>query len=113
MKSFACLRAACAALLCAIPAYSQTLPDSAVFHFPLSAETLPRYNDVCARLAERPVMTGIFTQKKTLTRINRSLVSGGNFIFDARLGIVWETLKPFPSVMAVGTDYIIQSLPGG
>jgi hypothetical protein len=92
--------------------YAQT-PADEVFSFPLSGETLPRYSGVCARLAAHPIITGTFTQTKTLTRIQRSLVSGGNFIFDTARGIVWETLKPFPSVMAVGQDYIVQSLAGG
>jgi hypothetical protein len=86
---------------------------SEVFRFPLSAETLPRYTAVCDTLAGHPVVKGSFVQKKTIRRLNRSLLSGGFFIIDAELGIVWDTRSPFPSIMAVGRDYLIQSVPGG
>lgn len=86
-------------------------PD--VFRFPLSAENLPRYTAICDTLAGHPVVKGSFVQKKTLRSLNRSLLSGGFFIIDAELGIVWDTRSPFPSTMAVGRDYLIQSVPGG
>ncbi|MDR1142630.1 MAG: outer membrane lipoprotein carrier protein LolA [Spirochaetaceae bacterium] len=84
-----------------------------VFNFPLSRENLARYNAICAILAEHPVVAGIFTQTRTLSRQGRSLVSRGNFIIAAKLGMVWDTQAPFPSTMAVGRDYIIQSTPRG
>ncbi|MDR1932592.1 MAG: outer membrane lipoprotein carrier protein LolA [Spirochaetales bacterium] len=113
MSRFTCFFAVCIALLGGAPLYPQTPPDNPVFQFPLSPATLPRFHEICGVLAKRPVTKGIFTQKKNISRLNRSLVSGGNFIIDAKLGIVWETLSPFPSTMAVGRDYIIQSVPGG
>jgi hypothetical protein len=84
-----------------------------VFSFPLNPETLPRYREVCAVLAEHPTVTGTFKQRKTIRRLDRFLDSEGNFIIDSHAGILWETLKPFPSSMAVGRDYLIQSVPGG
>jgi hypothetical protein len=105
--------AACLVSLCGIPLYPQANSGSAVFDFALSAQTLPRFHEICAILARHPTVKGVFTQKKTLARLNRDLVSSGNFIIDANLGIVWETLFPFPSTMAVGRDYVVQSVPGG
>jgi hypothetical protein len=84
-----------------------------VFNFPLSGERLPRYNAVCAILAEHPVVTGTFTQTRFLSRQGRSLISRGNFVIAAELGMIWDTQSPFPSTMAVGRDYIIQSTPRG
>jgi outer membrane lipoprotein-sorting protein len=84
-----------------------------VFRFPLNAATRPRFDRVCAALAEHPVIKGTFTQQKTINRLNRSLVSSGNFIITADLGMVWETLSPFPSTLAVGPDYLVQSTPSG
>jgi hypothetical protein len=113
MRRFVSVFAVCLVSLCGVRLYAQTSTGSAVFHSPLSAQTLPRFHEICGILAEHPVVKGTFTQKKTITRLNRSLVSSGNFIIDAKLGIVWETLSPFPSTMAIGRDYIVQSVSGG
>jgi outer membrane lipoprotein-sorting protein len=72
-----------------------------------------RYREICGVLSAHPTVKGSFTQKKTIGRLNRSLDSRGNFIIDAERGMVWETLNPFPSTMAVGRDYLIQWSPGG
>jgi outer membrane lipoprotein-sorting protein len=74
---------------------------------------LLRFNSVCADLAKHQFIKGQFEQTKTISRLKRSLVSQGNFIIAADTGMVWETLKPFPSTMAVGRDYLIQSVPNG
>lgn len=84
-----------------------------IFRFPLAPETRPRFNEICALLAGHPVIKGTFEQTKTILRLNRSLISKGNFIITAEQGMVWETLTPFPSTIAVGTDYLIQSNPSG
>jgi outer membrane lipoprotein-sorting protein len=89
----------------------ENVPD--VFRFPLGAGTLARYNEVSKTLAEHPVIKGTFTQTRTLSRMNRTMVSGGNFIIAAETGMIWDTRTPFPSVMAVGRDYIVQSTPRG
>jgi hypothetical protein len=87
--------------------------DPEVFLFPLSPETRGSFTGLCADLAKHPVVKGNFEQTKTISRLNRSLVSRGSFIIAADLGMVWETLSPFPSTMAVGRDFIIQSVPSG
>jgi hypothetical protein len=83
------------------------------FNHPLNGNTRPRFDAVCADLAKNPVIKGNFEQTKTIGRLNRSLVSKGDFIIAADLGIVWDTLAPFPSTMTVGRDYILQSTPSG
>jgi hypothetical protein len=84
-----------------------------VFSRPLDAQTRPRYLALSAGLGSRPYVKGNFEQTKTIARLNRSLVSRGNFIIAAETGMVWDTRSPFPSTMAVGRDFIIQSSPGG
>jgi hypothetical protein len=101
----------CLFLFAALPGPRAQSPG--VFDHPLSAKTLPRYTALCAELAGRPYIQGAFEQTKTIPRLGRSLVSKGNFIIAAELGMVWETRSPFPSTMAVGRDFIIQSVPGG
>ncbi|MDR1586717.1 MAG: outer membrane lipoprotein carrier protein LolA [Treponema sp.] len=101
------------AVLAALFLSFPSLSAQDVFSRPLNGETLPQYNALCADLASRPVIKGIFEQTKTIKRLNRSLVSSGNFIIAAELGMVWDTRLPFPSVTAVGKDFIIQSTPRG
>ncbi|MDR2480189.1 MAG: outer membrane lipoprotein carrier protein LolA [Treponema sp.] len=103
-------------LLCAflLPAHIVLYAQNQdVFQHPLSAGTIPRYTALCAELAAHPYITGTFEQTKTIARLNRSLTSKGNFIIAAELGMVWDTVSPFPSTMAVGRDFIVQSLPDG
>jgi outer membrane lipoprotein-sorting protein len=87
--------------------------DEDFFRFPLTAESRPRFEEVCEALAKEPVVTGVFTQTKTIIRLNRSLVSEGNFIIATGQGMVWDTRKPFPSILTVGRDFMIQSVPSG
>jgi hypothetical protein len=96
-------------LLVAMYSWAQT----SVFDYPLSAQNLARFDTVCAHLARRPYTKGAFVQTRTLSRQNRSLVSSGDFIIAADLGVVWITKSPVPSITALGRDYMIQSVPGG
>ena len=88
-------------------------PREDVFNYPLRPETLNAFTMTCTRLAEHPLIKGYFEQEKTLSRLNRSLKSSGNFIIAAGQGMVWDTAKPFPSTLVLGKDYLIQSRPGG
>ncbi len=102
----------CLLCLSITPLYSEEMPENSVFKFPLSGKNSIRFTQVCSILAKHSYIKGNFNQEKIIKRLNRSLISNGNFIIAAEYGIVWETLKPFPSTMAVGRDYIIQSTPG-
>jgi glyoxylate utilization-related uncharacterized protein len=84
-----------------------------IFQYPLSDASRPRFDAVCAELASHPVVKGSFDQIKTISRLKRSLKSQGNFIIASDLGMFWDTKTPFPSVMAVGADYILQTTPSG
>lgn len=84
-----------------------------VFRYPLTAQTENAFKTTCSLLSEHPFIRGNFDQEKTLSRLERLLKSSGNFIIACELGMVWETLKPFPSTLALGRDYIVQSRPGG
>jgi hypothetical protein len=95
----------------AFSAWAQS-PAGDIFSQPLKPETSNSFNATCAQLAEHPLVRGNFEQEKMLNRLNRSLKSSGNFIITADLGMVWETLKPFPSTLALGKDFLIQSRPG-
>jgi len=67
-----------------------------------------KIDDVCKTFAENKVTTGDFKQEKKSAKLKRPLKSSGKFIF-AESGIVWQTVKPFPSSMVVTKDAIIQT----
>ncbi|MDR3304332.1 MAG: outer membrane lipoprotein carrier protein LolA [Treponema sp.] len=100
------------ALACGASLSAQTGTDS-VFQHPLMAAQRPRFNELCAALSKHPVVKGTFEQTRTISRLNRALVSQGTFIIAAEVGMVWETLTPFPSTLAAGRDYLVQSTPSG
>ena len=87
--------------------------DSEIFNSPLAPKNMDAFKTTCSRLAEYPIIKGNFEQEKILTRLNRSLKSSGNFIIAAGMGMVWDTVNPFPSTLVLGKDYLIQSRPGG
>jgi hypothetical protein len=92
--------------------WAQTQTEE-IFHYPLNPQTMESFKITCTRLAEHPLTRGNFEQEKILSRLNRSLKSSGNFIIAEGLGMVWDTVKPFPSTLTLGKDYIIQSRNGG
>jgi outer membrane lipoprotein-sorting protein len=69
-------------------------------------------DDVCDKLAKHPITKGDFVQTKTINATKRSLKSTGEFIFSLD-GIMWKTLKPFPSSMIVTTKSVIQVAADG
>ncbi|MDR2702072.1 MAG: outer membrane lipoprotein carrier protein LolA [Spirochaetaceae bacterium] len=101
-----------ALFLLAAGLWAQT-PQEEIFRHPLEPKTMDAFRTTCSRLAEHPFVRGNFEQEKTLSRLNRSLKSSGNFIIAAGLGMVWDTAKPFSSTLTLGKDYLIHSRPGG
>ncbi|MCL2012843.1 MAG: outer membrane lipoprotein carrier protein LolA [Cystobacterineae bacterium] len=83
-----------------------------IFSHPLSAQTQPRFLQVCQAMAQHKVLKGAFVQTNHLSRLGRSLVSQGFFAIDIQRGMVWDTRIPFPSLTAVGKDFVVQSSGG-
>lgn len=84
-----------------------------IFDHPLSAATESVFAAVCKTISSHPIQNGEFTQTKTITKLNRNLVSSGTYIISQKDGILWNTQKPFPSVMAVTKSGIIQTNASG
>jgi outer membrane lipoprotein-sorting protein len=84
-----------------------------IFRYPLGPQTEEAFMTTCSRLAQHKFIRGNFEQEKTLSRLERSLKSSGSFIIAADQGMVWDTVKPFPSTLTLGRDFMIQSRPGG
>jgi hypothetical protein len=91
--------------------WAQT-PQEEIFNHPLGQRTMDAFKTACSRVAEHPLIRGNFEQEKIISSLNRTLKSSGNFIIAAGLGLVWDTIKPFPSTLTLGKDYMIQSRSG-
>ena len=76
----------------------------------ISAQT--SIDSVFSSLMSQKVTAGDFVQEKNAAKLKRPLKSSGKFIF-CEDGILWQTLKPFPSTMAVTKTSIIQTKPDG
>jgi len=99
--------------ICLFFAVYSVWAEEDVFRQPLVPQTMPAFNTVSANLAENPIIKGNFVQEKYLNRFDRSIVSSGNFLITVEQGMIWETLRPFPSTMVMGRDFILQSRPDG
>jgi hypothetical protein len=95
----------------AVPLFSDGTAD--VFAHPLTAATRARFEAVCALLAEHPITSGTFEQRRTSAALGRTLVSSGLFTIDAKRGMIWDTRAPFASVMIIGADFVTQKMPDG
>lgn len=62
---------------------------------------------IFSSITKSKVTSGDFLQEKTSAKIKRPLKSSGKFVF-SQDGIVWQTMKPFPSTTAVTKDSLIQ-----
>ncbi|MBR0032180.1 MAG: outer membrane lipoprotein carrier protein LolA [Treponema sp.] len=69
-------------------------------------------DDVLYSITSRKVTSGDFSQEKTAPNLKRPLKSSGTFIF-CDTGILWKTVKPFPSTMAVTKDSLIMTAANG
>ena len=67
---------------------------------------------ICAALAKTPNTLGNFTQIKTISSNGRQLKSSGDFIISTE-GIMWNTVKPFPSKLVVTEKSMIQVAANG
>ncbi|MBQ3367902.1 hypothetical protein IJG44_03255 [bacterium] len=73
--------------------------------FPLFPAEELTFETICRHLAAYKKTTGEFTQIKT-SALKKSLKSSGTFIL-TRDGVVWKTLKPVPSKVAIIDAYMI------
>jgi hypothetical protein len=60
-----------------------------------------------AMLAKPPIMCGRFDQNKQLAGMKKPLAAEGRFCVVAGKGVLWRTLKPFPSTLRLTRDEIV------
>lgn len=63
--------------------------------------------EVQRRIAQVPVLRGEFTQEKRLQGFRNPLKSQGRFLIARERGVLWSTLKPFPSDAVLTRDRIL------
>ena len=71
------------------------------------AQAAVQVSKIQAMLAKPAIMCGRFDQTKTLAGIKKPLASNGRFCVVAGKGVLWRTLKPFPSTMRLTRDEIV------
>lgn len=81
---------------------------SDVFKKPLTETSKPALLESIAVLTASPLTVGNFKQTRNIKKLNRDFVSTGAFAISRDEGIVWDTQKPFPSVLWVGDNAIVQ-----
>lgn len=67
-----------------------------------------------ARDVARPaVLRGEFSQEKQVAGFRNPLRSQGRFVVARERGVIWTTLKPFPSEMVITAERILSRQPDG
>ncbi len=65
------------------------------------------------RVANVEVLRGSFQQEKRIAGFRNPLRSQGRFVVSRTQGVIWSTLKPFPSEMVVTRDRILSRQSDG
>ena len=64
--------------------------------------------DAITQAVARPdVLRGQFTQQKQVSGFKNPLRSQGQFVVARQHGVIWTTLKPFPSEVVITADRIL------
>jgi outer membrane lipoprotein-sorting protein len=66
----------------------------------------PAMDAITAGMARPEVLRGEFSQEKRIGGFKNALRSQGRFLVARKRGVIWTTLKPFPSEVVVTADRI-------
>ncbi|MDR2851832.1 MAG: outer membrane lipoprotein carrier protein LolA [Burkholderiaceae bacterium] len=83
------------------------LPVSAAGAVGAAGASTDELNAARQRIAHPEVLRGGFQQEKRVAGFNNPLRSQGRFLLARNKGVVWTTLKPFPSEMVVTRERIL------
>ena len=64
--------------------------------------------EIEAMLARPKILCGRFDQTKQLVGLKKPLASNGRFCVVAEKGVLWRSLQPFPSMLKLTRDEILQ-----
>lgn len=90
------------------PLFSRDLGDPAIFRDKAGAEDVEK---ILSPLAGGD-MVASFIQEKRISGSERVFRSSGRLILKTGAGMAWDYEKPFPSLMVLTEDSVIQRLPG-
>ena len=85
---------------------------SLILFFPLTGLWADQLDEVYSRISSHPIVKGNLTQEQYIKVANRSLISKGTFVMAADKGAILEITEPFPSLMVVTNEKLVQTLPG-
>jgi len=68
----------------------------------------PAFKEATASFSHASDLVASFEQTKTIPGMKRALVSTGTMYLSTTKGIIWDIKTPYPSLMVVENDYIIQ-----
>ncbi|MDA3849954.1 MAG: outer membrane lipoprotein carrier protein LolA [Spirochaetaceae bacterium] len=95
-------------LLCSLSVGAQE-----IWNHRMDEISTPMVQEIFQDLASHGIMRSDYTQKKTITSLNRELTSSGTFIFMKDRGMAWLVKRPFPMNIIVTENAIIQQSIGG
>ena len=67
----------------------------------------PAIDAITQTVARPDVLRGQFSQEKQVSGFKNPLRSQGRFVVARQHGVIWSTLKPFPSEVVVTADRIL------
>lgn len=96
-------------LVCAVfcTTFFLTLQAQAQEKTSTAPPAIPVVKQIQSMLAKPATLCGRFDQTKQLTGMKKPLLSNGRFCVGVGKGVVWRTLKPFPSTLRLTRDEII------
>lgn len=69
----------------------------------------PAFKEVCKNISSHKITKGSFVQTKVIRKIKREIKSSGTFVIAGEEGLLWNTLKPVKSSMAITKGGILQT----
>lgn len=79
-----------------------------VFNHPVNKKTKHELEKSLAKVMNYEVASGDFKQTKSIKKRNRKFISTGTFLISKKNGIVWKTLKPIFSELALNNGGVFE-----
>ena len=79
-----------------------------VFSHPVNKKSKPELEKSLAKVMNYEVASGDFKQTKSIKKRNRKFISTGTFMISKKNGIVWKTLKPIFSELALNNAGVFE-----
>ncbi|GMO37453.1 MAG: hypothetical protein Ta2F_13660 [Termitinemataceae bacterium] len=108
MKGRFCIKLAVVLIFFGGSIYAADINMANILKAPLTDVTEKRFDEICALLSVNSVVKGNFNETKTLLHRDK-IESSGKFTISVQDGMIWQTITPRPSIIAVGKEYIVRT----